>query len=211
MYNALYIEDSMKQKKPRIYTVTMAKLLMDWRTSQGISRYEVAKSTGMNINTAKRLEEGEGGVTFEAGFRYFVYAESHKSKPNLMRKFREAMASYQSEQEQANVVIAQQKQRRLENLRSDFERRKIENTTRQSVQMEMSEKLISLTTKHDAKTKELETELQEARDQIAAMQKEQQEVAERHSKELEEAKRLGAEEEQQKFANMSWLERIQKK
>lgn len=42
-------------------------------------------------------------------------------------------------------------------------------------------------------------------------QKEQQEVAERHSKELEEAKRLGAEEEQQKFANMSWLERIQKK
>ena len=98
-------------------------------------------------------------ITFEAGFRYFVYAESHKSKPNLMRKFREAMASYQSEQEQANVVIAQQKQRRLENLRSDFERRKIENTTRQSVQMEMSEKLISLTTKHDAKTKELETEL----------------------------------------------------
>lgn len=171
MYNALYIEDSMKQKKPRIYTVTMAKLLMDWRTSQGISRYEVAKSTGMNINTAKRLEEGEGDVTFETGFRYFVYAESHKSKPNLMRKFREAMASYQSEQEQANVVIAQQKQRRLENLRSDFERRKIENTTRQSVQMEMSEKLISLTTKHDAKTKELETELQEARDQIAAMQK----------------------------------------
>ncbi|OYP57194.1 hypothetical protein CIK91_01180 [Segatella bryantii] len=171
MYNALYIEDSMKQKKPRIYTVTMAKLLMDWRTSQGISRYEVTKSTGMNINTAKRLEEGEGGVTFEAGFRYFVYAESHKSKPNLMRKFREAMAFYQSEQEQANMVIAQQKQRRLENLRSDFERRKIENTTRQSVQMEMSEKLISLTTKHDAKTKELETELQEARDQIAAMQK----------------------------------------
>jgi hypothetical protein len=171
MYNALYIEDSMKQKKPRIYTVTMAKLLMDWRTSQGISRYEVTKSTGMNINTAKRLEEGEGGVTFEASFRYFVYAESHKSKPNLMRKFREAMASYQSEQEQANVVIAQQKQRRLENLRRDFEHRKIENTTRQSVQMEMLEKLISLTTKHDAKTKELETELQEARDQIAAMQK----------------------------------------
>ena len=35
----------MKQKKPQIYTVTMAQLLMDWRTSQGISRYEVAKST----------------------------------------------------------------------------------------------------------------------------------------------------------------------
>lgn len=201
----------MKQKKPQIYTVTMAKLLIDWRTSQGISRYEVAKSTGMNINTVKRLEEGEGGVTFEDGFRYFVYAESHKSKPNLMRKFREAMASYLSKQEQANVVFAQQKQRRLENLRSDFERRKIENTTRQAIQMEMSEKLTSMTTEHDAKTKELETELQEARDQIAAMQKEQQEVAEKHTKELADAKRQGAEEEQQKFANMSWLERIQRK
>ena len=201
----------MKQKKPQIYTVTMAKLLMDWRISQGISRYEVAKSTGMNINTVKRLEEGEGGVTFEDGFRYFIYAESHKSKPNLMKKFREAMASYQSEQEQANVVFAQQKQRRLENFRSDFERRKIENTTRQAIQMEMSEKLTSMTTEHDAKTKELETELQEARDQIAAMQKEQQEVAEKHTKELAEARRQGAEEEQQKFANMSWLERIQQK
>lgn len=201
----------MKQKKPQIYTVTMAQLLMDWRTSQGISRYEVAKNTGVNINTVKRLEEGEGGVTFEDGFRYFIYAESHKSKPNLMRKFREAMASYQSEQEQANVVFAQQKQRRLENFRSDFERRKIENTTRQAIQMEMSEKLTSMTTEHDAKTKELETELQEARDQIAAMQKEQQEVAEKHTKELAEARRQGAEEEQQKFANMSWLERIQQK
>ena len=39
----------------------------------------------------------------------------------------------------------------------------------------------------------------------------QQEVAERHAKELEDAKHLGAEEEQQKFTNMSWLERIQKK
>ena len=66
-------------------------------------------------------------------------------------------------------------------------------------------------TEHDAKTRELEAELQSARDQITTMQKEQQEVAERHSKKLEEAKRLGAEEEQQKFANMSWLERIQKK
>lgn len=201
----------MKQKKPQIYTVTMAQLLMDWRTSQGISRYEVAKSAGMNINTVKRLEEGEGGVTFEDGFSYFIYAESHKSKPNLMRKFREAMASYQSEQEHASVVIAQQKQRRLENLRSDFERRKIEKTTRQAIQMEMSEKFTSLATEHDAKTRELEAELQSARDQITTMQKEQQEVAERHSKELEKAKRLGAEEEQQKFANMSWLERIQKK
>ena len=189
----------------------MAQLLMDWRTSQGISRYEVAKSTGMNINTVKRLEEGEGGVTFEDGFRYFVYAESHKSKSNLMKKFREAMATYQSEQEQASVVIAQQKQRRSEALRKEFERKKIEHSTRQSVQMEMSERLTSLTTEHDAKTQELEAELQEARDQIAAMQKEQQEVAEKHSKELEDAKRLGAEEEQQKFANMSWLERIQKK
>ena len=201
----------MRQKKPQIYTVTMAQLLMGWRTSQGISRYEVAKSTSMNINTVKRLEEGEGGVTFEDGFRYFVYAESHKSKPNLMRKFREAMASYQSEQEQANVVFAQQKQRRSESLRKEFERRKIENTTRQSVQMEMSEKLTSMTTEHDAKTKELETELQEARDQIAAIQKEQQKVSEKHSRDLEEAKRQGAEEEQQKFANMSWLERIQQK
>ena len=49
----------MKQKKPQIYTVTMAQLLMDWRTSQGISRYEVSKNTGVNINTVKRLEEGE--------------------------------------------------------------------------------------------------------------------------------------------------------
>ena len=39
----------------------------------------------------------------------------------------------------------------------------------------------------------------------------QQEVAERHAKELEDAKHLGAEEEQQKFTNMSWLERIQRK
>ena len=39
----------------------------------------------------------------------------------------------------------------------------------------------------------------------------QQEVAERHNKELEDAKHLGAEEEQQKFTNMSWLERLQKK
>jgi len=201
----------MKQKKPQIYTVTMAQLLKDWRTSQGISRYEVAKSTGMNINTVKRLEEGEGGVTFEDGFRYFVYAESHKSKPNLMKKFREAMATYQSEQEQASVVIAQQKQRRSEALRKEFERKKIEHTTRQSVQMEMSERLTSLTTEHDAKTQELEAELQEARDQIAAMQKEQQEVAEKHTKELADARRQGAEEEQQKFANMSWLERIQQK
>lgn len=80
-----------------------------------------------------------------------------------------------------------------------------------AIQMEMSEKFTSLATEHDAKTRELEAELQSARDQITTMQKEQQEVAERHSKELEEAKRLGAEEEQQKFANMSWLERIQKK
>ena len=43
------------------------------------------------------------------------------------------------------------------------------------------------------------------------MQKKQQETAEKHSRELEEAKRLGAEEEQRKFANMNWLERIQKK
>ena len=57
----------MKQKKLQVYTVTMAKLLMDWRISQGISRYEVAKSTGIHINTIKRLEEGEGGVTFEDG------------------------------------------------------------------------------------------------------------------------------------------------
>ena len=156
-------------------------------------------------------QEGEGGVTFEDGFRYFVYAESHKSKSNLMKKFREAMATYQSEQEQASVVIAQQKQRRSEALRKEFERKKIEHSTRQSVQMEMSERLTSLTTEHDAKTQELEAELQEARDQIAAMQKKLQEVAEKHTKELADARRQGAEEEQQKFANMSWLERIQKK
>ena len=34
----------MRQKKPQIYTVTMAQLLMGWRISQGISRYEVAKN-----------------------------------------------------------------------------------------------------------------------------------------------------------------------
>ena len=210
-YNALYIEDYMKQKKLQIYTVTMARLLMDWRTSQGISRYEVAKSTGININTVKRLEEGEGGVTFEDGFRYFVYAESHKSKPNLMRKFREAMASYQSEQEQANVVSARQKQRRADDVRKDLERRKVESYTRYTVQMEMAEKLTSLTNEHDAQTSKLQAELKSARDQIAAMQKEQQETAEKHSRELEEARRKGAEEEQRKFANMNWLERIQKK
>jgi len=165
----------------------------------------------MNINTVKRLEEGEGGITFEDGFRYFMYAESHKSKPNFMRKFREAIASYQSELEQANVIIAQQKQRRSENLRKDFERMKIEKATRQSVQMEMSEKLKSMTTEHDAKTNQLKAELQLARDQIAAMQKEQQKVSEKHSRDLEEAKRQGTEEEQQKFANMSWFERIHKK
>ena len=68
-----------------------------------------------------------------------------------------------------------------------------------------------MTNEHDAKAKELEAELQSAGDQIAAMQKQQQDVAERHTKELEDAKRFGAEEEQQKFSNMSWLERIQKK
>ena len=77
--------------------------------------------------------------------------------------------------------------------------------------MEMAEKLTSLTTEHDAQTSKLQAELQSARDQIAAMQREQQETAEKHSRELEEAKRLGAEEEQRKFANMNWLERIQKK
>ena len=123
----------MKQKKPQIYTVTMAQLLMGWRTSQGISRYEVAKSTGMHINTVKRLEEGEGGITFEDGLRYLLYADSHKSKPNLMKKFRDAMASYQTEQEQADVVNAQQKQRRTEAMLKDFERRRIENTTRHAV------------------------------------------------------------------------------
>ena len=128
-----------------------------------------------------------------------------------MRKFREAMASCKSEQEQANVVNARQKQRRADDIRKDLERRKVESYTRYTVQMEMAEKLTSLTTEHDAQTRELEAELKSARDQIAAMQKEQQETAEKHSRELEEAKRLGAEEEQRKFANMDWLERIQKK
>lgn len=201
----------MRQKKPQIYTVIMAQLLMGWRTSQGISRYEVAKSTGMHINTVKRLEEGEGGITFEDGLRYLLYADSHKSKPNLMKKFRDAMASYQTEQEQADVVNAQQKQRRTEAMLKDFERRRIENTTRHAVQMEIMEKLTSLTTEYDTKADQLEAELQSARDQIATMQKEQQDAAEKHSKELEEAKRQGAEEAQQKFANMSWLERIQRK
>lgn len=68
----------------------------------------------------------------------------------------------------------------------------------------------NLTTEHDAQTKEMEAELQSAHDQIVAMQK-KQETAEKHSRELEEAKRLGAEEEQRKFANMNWQERIQKK
>lgn len=140
-----------------------------------------------------------------------MYAESHKSKPNLMRKFREAMASYQSEQEQANVVSARQKQRRADDVRKDLERKKVESYTRYTVQKEMAEKLTSLTNEHDAQTSKLQAELKSARDQIAAMQKEQQEVAEKHTKELADAKRQGAEEEQQKFANMSWLERIQRR
>ena len=81
-YNALYIENSMRQKKPQIYTVTMAKLLMGWRTSQGISRYEVAKSTGMHINTVKRLEEGEGGITFEAA-KAHGFEESNADSPPI--------------------------------------------------------------------------------------------------------------------------------
>ena len=47
--------------------------------------------------------------------------------------------------------------------------------------------------------------------QITKCRRKQQKVSVRHCKELEDAKRLGAEEEQQKFANMSWPERIQKK
>ena len=109
------------------------------------------------------------------------------------------------------MVNARKKQRRADDIRKDLERRKVESYTRYTVQMEMAEKLTSLTNEHDAQTKVLQAELKSARDQIAAMQKEQQDVAERHSRELEEAKRLGAEEEQRKFANMSWLERIQKK
>lgn len=201
----------MKQKKLQIYTVTMAQLLMDWRTSQGISRYEVAKSTGMNINTVKRLEEGEGGISFEDGLRYILYADCHKSKPNLMKKFRELMTSYQSEQEQENVVKALQKQRMAVETHKDIERRKIERSTRQAVQMEMSEQIVSLTTEYNTKTDRLEAELQSARDQIAALQKEQQESAEKHSRELEEAKLQGSEEAQQKFAQKSWLERLQNK
>ena len=46
---------------------------------------------------------------------------------------------------------------------------------------------------------------------ITKCRRKQQKDSVRHCKELEDAKRLGAEEEQQKFANMSWLERIQKK
>ena len=189
----------------------MAQLLMDWRTSQGISRYEVAKSTGMNINTVKRLEEGEGGISFEDGLHYILYADCHKSKPNLMKKFREAMPSYQSELEQEKVVKALQKQHMSDEMHKDIERRKIERSTRQAVQMEMSEQIASLTTEYNTKTDQLEAELQSTRDQIAAMQKEQQKSAEKHSRELEEAKRQGSEEAQQKFANMTWFERIQKK
>ncbi len=169
----------MRQKKIHIYTVTMAKLLHEWRTSQGISRYEIAKQTGIHINTVKRFEDGEGGVTFEDGFRFFLYAESHKSKPNLLKKFREAMATYHSEQEKADVVNAIQKQRMADTQRKASERQKIEQAIRLTVQKEMAEQLTSLT--------------------------------ERHKQELADAKRQGAEEAKQEFAQMSWLERLQGK
>lgn len=186
----------------------MAQLLMNWRTSQGISRYEVAKRTGIHINTVKRLEEGEGGISFEDGLRYFLYAESHKSKPNLLKKFREAMATYQSELDMANVLMAQQKQREAEANRKASERHHIEQSTRQTVQMEMSKQLTSLTTQYNAHTDRLEAELKTTRDQITALQREQQTIAERHKKELENAKRQGAEEAQQAFKNKTLLERI---
>lgn len=201
----------MKHKKPQIYTVTMAQMLVDWRTSQSISRYEVAKSTDININTIKQLEEGEGGISFEDGLRYFTYAESHKSKPNLMRKFRESMAAYQSEQDMTNVVMTQQKQREAEPSRKASERHKIEQSTRQAVQMEMEEQLTFLATQYNDRTAQLEADLKAAQEQMAAMEKEQQAAAEKHKEELEEAKRQGAEEAQQKFANMSMFECIRKK
>lgn len=197
----------MKQKKIQIYTATMAKLLMDWRISQGLSRYEVAKSTGMNINTVKRLEEGKGGISFEDGLRYLLHAESHKSKPNLMKVFRQAMAAYQSEQDMQAVVFAQQKQRRGEAIRKDFERRKVELTTRQTVQMEMSEKIAALTTEHNAKTSQLEEELKIAREQNAAMQRQLQETEEKHVKELEDAKKDGTN-DSTTITKRNWYKRL---
>ena len=68
--------------------------------------YEIAKRTSIHLNTVKRFEEGEYGVTFKDGFRYFMFAESHKSKSSILKKFREAMAAYQTEQDKVEVVNA---------------------------------------------------------------------------------------------------------
>ena len=54
----------------------------------------------------------------------------------------------------------------------------------------------------------LATQLQSERVRIAAIEKEHQATAEQYRKELNEARRKGAEESQQMFRNKSFLERI---
>ena len=183
----------MKKQKLPIYTATMARLLMDWRQSHGISRYEVAKHSGIHINTIKRLEDSEGGITYEDGLRYLLFAETHKSKPCLMKAFIRAMASYQSESEIAETVYAKQKQQEAESKRKALQRLKTENEIRQAVQEEMSAQLQALTTSYSAKTEQLETQLQAARDHIATLEAEQKSAAIRHQEELIQAKLQGAE------------------
>ena len=186
----------------------MAQLLMEWRISQGLSRYHIAMATGMNQNTVKRFEDGLGGVSFEDGFRYVMYAESHKSKPNIMRKFREAIAACQDEEEQERLVKARQKQAAYGQRQRQNELLAVATETREAVRKEMAELHTSETTRLEAENATLAAQLQSERDRIAALQKDQQATAEQHKKELEEAKRKGAEEAQQEFRNKSFLERI---
>ena len=198
----------MTNRRTQFYTAVMAQLLMEWRISQGLSRYHIAMATGMNQNTVKRFEEGLGGVSFEDGFRYVMYAESHKSKPNIMRKFREAIAACQDEEEQERLVKARQKQTAYGQWQRQSELLAVATETREAVQKEMAELHTSETTRLEAEKAELAALLQSERDRITAMEKDQQVTTEQHKKELEEAKRKGAEEAQQEFRNKSFLERI---
>lgn len=201
----------MKKQKLPIYIATIARLLMDWRLSQGISRYEVAKQSGIHINTIKRLEDSEGGITFEDGLRYLLFAETHKSKPCLMKSFIRAMASYQSEAEMAETLKAQQKQQDAESRRKALHRLKTETEIRQSIQEEMTAQLQSLTTSYSAKTEQLEAQLQAARDHIATLETEQKSAAIRHQDELTQAKLQGLEEAKQEYEKNSWFSWKKKK
>lgn len=181
---------------------------MEWRTAQGLSRYHIAMATGMNQNTVKRFEEGLGGVSFEDGFRYVMYAESHKSRPNIIKKFREAIAACQDEEEQERLVKARQKQTAYGQWQRKSELLAVATETREAVQKEMAELHTSETTRLEAEKASLASQLQSERERIAAMEKDQQSTAEQHKKEIDEARRKGAEEAQQEFRNKSFLERI---